>query len=172
MSRWQAVQNKIISIDEAIRRVNGCQWKNQKVVFTNGCFDILHQGHVVYLAKAADLGDVLILALNTDESVKRQGKGDDRPINNQDSRAIVLGALGFVDYIVFFNNDTPLDLIQNIKPNILVKGADYDANESDETSKKYIVGRKEVLANGGEVKTVELEDGFSTTGLISRMRQF
>lgn len=171
MSRYQALQNKIVSLEKAKQLVTIWQLQNNKIVFTNGCFDILHQGHVTYLAKTADVGNKLILALNTDASVKRQGKGDDRPVNNQDARAKVLSALGVVDAVIFFNEDTPLDLIKTLKPNVLVKGADYDADETDETSKKYIVGSKEVKYWGGEVKTIDLEDGFSTTNILNKIRK-
>ncbi|MGB0933141.1 MAG: adenylyltransferase/cytidyltransferase family protein [Lishizhenia sp.] len=170
MSRYKALQNKIVSLEKAKQLVGIWQLQNQKVVFTNGCFDILHQGHITYLAKTADVGNRLILALNTDASVKRQGKGEDRPINSQDARAKVLAALGFVDAVIFFDKDTPLDLITALQPDILTKGADYDANETDETSKKYIVGSKEVKSWNGEVVTIDLEDGFSTTNILSKIR--
>ncbi len=170
MGRYQALQNKIVSLEKAKQLVSIWQLKNYKVVFTNGCFDILHQGHVTYLAKTADTGNKLILALNTDASVKRQGKGDDRPINNQDARAKVLSALGFVDAVIFFDDDTPLDLIKVLQPDVLTKGADYDATEMDESSPKYIVGNKEIKTWNGEVKTIDLEDGFSTTNILSKIR--
>lgn len=170
MSRYKALQNKIVSLEKAKQLVGIWQLQNQKVVFTNGCFDILHQGHITYLAKTADVGNKLILALNTDVSVKRQGKGEDRPINSQDARAKVLAALGFVDAVIFFDKDTPIDLIKTLQPDILTKGADYDANETDETSKKYIVGSKEVKSWNGEVITIDLEDGFSTTNILSKIR--
>jgi rfaE bifunctional protein nucleotidyltransferase chain/domain len=138
-------------------------WKtnNQKIVFTNGCFDILHRGHVEYLAKAKDLGDKLIIGLNTDDSVKRLGKSPDRPINNEETRAIVLSALECVDAIVLFNEDTPLQLITLILPNVLVKGSDYQIEN--------IVGYKEVTENGGEVKTIDFVQGFSTTSILKKL---
>jgi len=147
------------------------QMKGDRVVFTNGCFDILHKGHVTYLAEAAERGDRLIVALNTDSSVKMQGKGDDRPVNDQDARGIVLAALGFVDLIVYFEDQTPLDVIRELLPDILVKGADYDPNETDPASKRYIVGSDIVRKNGGDVFTIDLVDGFSTTSILKRLEK-
>lgn len=138
-------------------------WKaaGEKVVFTNGVFDLLHLGHVTYLAKAADLGDKLIIGLNTDASVKRL-KGESRPINDQNNRAALLASLFFVDAVVLFEDDTPRDLIAQLLPDILVKGADYTVEQ--------IAGAKEVLANGGEVKTITLVDGYSSTSIINRIK--
>ncbi len=147
------------------------QMKGDRVVFTNGCFDILHKGHVTYLAEAAERGDRLIVALNTDSSVKMQGKGDDRPVNDQDARGIVLAAIGFVDLIVYFEDQTPLDVIRELLPDILVKGADYDPNETDPASKRYIVGSDIVRKNGGDVFTIDLVDGFSTTSILKRLEK-
>ena len=171
MSRLSYLENKIVSIEEAKRLISLWQMKGDKVVFTNGCFDILHKGHVTYLAKSADLGNRLVVALNTDSSVREQGKGDDRPINSEDARAIVLAGLGFVDLIVFFSEQTPLDIIKELLPDVLVKGADYDPEEKDANSKKYIVGSDVVRANGGEVKVIDLVDGFSTTSILSKIKK-
>ena len=132
----------------------------QKIVFTNGVFDILHRGHVEYLAKAKSFGDVLILGLNSDASVKRL-KGTNRPINKQLDRAIVLLSLESVDYVVSFSEDTPQKLIAAVKPDVLVKGADYKISE--------IVGAEFVLSHGGSVKTVKLTKGRSTTNTIKKM---
>ena len=170
MSRLSYLKNKIVSTEEATRIVNGWKMKGENVVFTNGCFDILHQGHVVYLAKAAELGDRLVIGLNSDASIKKQNKGAERPINQQEAREIVLGALGFVDLIVLFESDTPIDLIEALNPNTLVKGADYDPDETDITSKKYIVGSDFVRQHNGQVAVIELEEGFSTTNLINKMK--
>lgn len=139
-------------------------WKNEgkKVVFTNGVFDLLHIGHITYLAKASELGDKLIIGLNSDSSVKRI-KGDDRPVNDQNSRAALLAALFFVDGIVLFEEDTPLNLIRTLLPHILVKGADYAVEN--------IVGAKEVIANGGEVKTIDFVEGYSSTSIIEKIRK-
>ncbi len=171
MSRLSYLKNKIVSPEEATRIVNGWKMKGEKAVFTNGCFDILHQGHVVYLAKAAELGDRLVIGLNSDASIKRQNKGAERPINNQEAREIVLSALGFVDLIVIFENDTPIDLIQKLNPDVLVKGADYDPSETNSNSKKYIVGSDFVRQNNGQVAVIELEEGFSTTALIHKIKK-
>ncbi len=143
--------------------LDNCKKQNKKIVFTNGCFDILHRGHVEYLAKARDLGDVLILGLNTDESVKRQNKSPDRPINNEQTRATILAGLECVNAIAFFNEDTPYNLINFIKPTVLVKGNDYKAED--------IVGYDIVTKNGGQVITIQLVDGFSTTKLIEKMKR-
>jgi rfaE bifunctional protein nucleotidyltransferase chain/domain len=171
MSRLTYLQSKIVSLDEAKRRVAMWHMKGDRVVFTNGCFDILHQGHVTYLAEAAQLGDRLVVALNTDASVRQQGKGDDRPVNNEEARGIVLAALGFVDLIVYFEDQTPLCVIEELLPDILVKGADYDPNETDPTSKRYIVGSDIVRMNGGDVVAIDLVEGFSTTSIISRLKK-
>lgn len=170
MGRFEQVKHKVVSVQEMKERIQ--EWKNsgEKVVFTNGCFDILHEGHVTYLAKAADFGSKLIIAINTDASVKRQGKGEERPINPESSRALILASLGFVDGVVFFDEDTPVSVIELLKPDVLVKGADYDADEKDPSGKKYIVGRETILANGGEVKTVALVEGFSTTNIVKKLK--
>jgi len=169
--RLKFVVSKVSDITSMNRTIEGWRLKGDRIVFTNGCFDILHKGHVTYLAKAASLGDRLIVALNTDTSVKRQGKGENRPINPQDARALVLSSLGFVDGVVFFDEDTPIDVISLLKPDILVKGADYDPDETDATSKKYIVGSKEVKSYGGKVVAIDLVDGFSTTAIIEKSEQ-
>ena len=133
----------------------------EKVVFTNGCFDILHKGHVVYLEEAASLGDHLVIGLNSDDSTRRL-KGSGRPINNQSSRAYVLAALGFADAIVVFDEDTPKDLIAHLTPDILVKGGDYNAAD--------VVGGAHVRANGGEVVILDYLEGFSTTSIEDRIK--
>ena len=171
MKTLNKIRQKLASLDDAVAVIREWQKNGQKVVFTNGCFDILHEGHVTYLAQSADEGDKLIIGLNTDASVKRQGKGDDRPVNGELSRALILAALGFVDLIVLFDEDTPLELIKALKPDVLVKGADYDPTELDETSKKYIVGSKEIRANGGSVKAIALVQGFSTTAILNKIKK-
>ena len=130
---------------------------NKKVVFTNGCFDIIHAGHIDYLNKAKALGDVLIVGLNTDDSVKRI-KGDKRPIINQDERAEIISNIKPVDYVVFFDEDTPAELINKLVPDILIKGADWKIDE--------IAGGETVIANGGEVKTIEFVNDQSTSQII------
>jgi len=141
--------------------VTAWQKEGKKVVFTNGVFDLLHLGHVTYLAKAAELGDKLIIGLNADSSVKRI-KGEDRPINDQNNRAALLASLFFVDGVVLFEEDTPLNLISILLPDILVKGADYTIDN--------IVGAKEVIANGGEVKTITFVEGYSSTSIINKIK--
>ncbi len=140
------------------------QWKQtgKKVVFTNGCFDILHLGHVDYLEKARELGDKLVLGLNTDDSVSRF-KGPERPIQNQNSRAHVLASLQFIDLVVFFNEDTPLNLISELVPNVLVKGSDYLAEN--------IVGADVVKRAGGVVKTIDFVPGYSTTRILEKIKK-
>ncbi len=170
MGKFEQIKHKVSSLEEMAQRVQEWKQSGEKVVFTNGCFDILHEGHVTYLAKAADFGSKLIIAINTDASVKRQGKGEERPINPESSRALILASLEFVDGVVFFDEDTPVSVIESLKPGILVKGADYDANEADPSNKKYIVGREAILATGGEVKTVALVEGFSTTNIVKKLK--
>lgn len=169
--RLKYVEDKIVDHETAVRRIGTWQFKEDKIVFTNGCFDILHKGHVSYLAEAAGLGNKLVVALNTDASVRRQGKGDDRPVNNEDARSMVMASLGFVDLVVFFDDDTPLDLISNLKPDVLVKGADYDPDETDSTSKSYIVGSDLMRELGGEVRAIPLIEGYSTTSIISKLKK-
>ena len=137
--------------------------KGDRIVFTNGCFDLLHRGHVTYLQEAAALGDRLVIGLNSDNSVRRQGKGPERPLNDQDSRAKVLSALRLVDAVVIFEEDTPLALIEAIVPDVLVKGGDW--------SEDRIVGAEVVRKNGGEVKSLALVEGFSTTALVEKVRR-
>ncbi|MEN9348761.1 MAG: hypothetical protein RLZZ77_2272 [Bacteroidota bacterium] len=147
------------------------QWKanGEKVVFTNGVFDILHIGHVHYLNQAKAQGQRLVVGLNADSSVKRLGKGDNRPINPEEARAGVLNGLKAIDAVVVFSEDTPLNLITTLLPDVLVKGGDYDPNETDERKKTYMVGSKEVRANGGTVVAIPLVEGFSTTGILDKM---
>ena len=148
---WNTIQDQILI------------WKseNKKIVFTNGCFDILHLGHVEYLSKAADLGDILVVGVNSDNSPYWLTKGPNRPINNQDTRSIILSSLMFVDGVILFSDDTPLNLITLILPDVLVKGKDYKAEN--------IVGYDAVKINGGEIKTIELTEGYSTTNIIGRL---
>lgn len=162
--------SKIIELSQAEMDSELWQERAEKVVFTNGVFDILHKGHCSYLKDSARLGNRLIVGLNSDASVKRLGKGEDRPLNDEKARAFVLSCLSFVDAIVIFDNDTPLELIKGIKPNILVKGGDYDPEELDHNSKKYIVGSDIVRNEGGEVRTIDLVEGYSTTALIERIK--
>ena len=154
------LRDKIKVLPELIRIRKNLKKEGQKVVFTNGVFDILHRGHVEYLEKAKSLGEVLMLGLNTDASVKKI-KGSNRPVMGQDDRAIVLAGLSSVDYICFFEEETPANLIRQLIPDILVKGGDYRIDD--------IVGRETVEANGGKVVTIDLVNGQSTTSLIEKM---
>lgn len=169
MTRLENLQNKIVNLEEAKRRMG--IWRNAglKVAFTNGCFDILHKGHVTYLTQASEYSNRLVVGLNSDVSVKRQGKGENRPINDEDARLTVLAGLGVVDLVVLFDQDTPLELIQELQPDFVVKGADYDPEENDPSSKKYIVGKEVMQATGGEVIAIPLVEGFSTTGIIEKL---
>jgi rfaE bifunctional protein nucleotidyltransferase chain/domain len=153
---------RIVDLVQIQRLCNIWRMKGDRIVFTNGCFDILHRGHVEYLHEAAALGDRLVIGVNTDASVKRLGKGDGRPYNDENSRAKVLAALRLVDAVVLFDQDTPLELIQNIGPDVLVKGGDYTEDQ--------IVGAEYVRANGGEVRSLKLVDGYSTTRLVGRIQ--
>ncbi len=165
----EVIQSKIFSLDELIKPLIVWRFKGQKTVFTNGCFDILHRGHIDYLAKASDLGDQLIVGINSDASVKRLGKASSRPLQDELTRAMIIASLHFVNAVIIFDEDTPLDLITFVKPNILVKGADYNVLEINPESRKYIVGSDIVRANGGEVKTLEYLEGFSTTSIEQKI---
>ena len=151
----------ISTVEEVRAFRDALEAQGQKLVFTNGVFDLLHLGHITYLAKAAELGDKLIIGLNSDASVKRI-KGPERPVNDQNNRAALLAALFFVDAVVLFGDDTPLNLITGLMPDVLIKGADYQVEN--------IVGAKEVLADGGEVKTIDLVEGYSSTSIINKIR--
>jgi len=135
--------------------------EGKRIVFTNGCFDILHRGHVTYLAEARKLGDLLIVGLNSDASVKRL-KGPERPINNEADRQYVLSQLKSVDFVEIFTDDTPLELIKKINPKVLVKGGDWKIDQ--------IVGGKEVIASGGDVFSLNFVDGYSTTNIIHKIQ--
>ncbi|WP_412972018.1 bifunctional D-glycero-beta-D-manno-heptose-7-phosphate kinase/D-glycero-beta-D-manno-heptose 1-phosphate adenylyltransferase HldE [Glaciecola sp. MF2-115] len=150
----------VMNAEQLRLAVQQAQHKGERVVMTNGCFDILHSGHVAYLTEAATLGDRLIVAVNTDDSVRKL-KGEGRPINNLQRRMAVLAGLSAVDWVVPFSEDTPQSLIANILPDVLVKGGDYQIHE--------IAGGKEVIANGGEVRVLLFEEGVSTTGIISQI---
>jgi rfaE bifunctional protein nucleotidyltransferase chain/domain len=171
ISRIEYIENKILDKETIQRQVGEWKLKKKKIVFTNGCFDILHHGHIEYLAKSAELGDKLIIGINTDDSVRLLQKGKGRPVNKQESRALLIAALGFVDAVVLFNESTPIHLIELIKPNILVKGGDYNHNEKDILSKNYIVGSDIVYKNDGEVRTIPLKSGFSTTEIINKIKR-
>jgi rfaE bifunctional protein nucleotidyltransferase chain/domain len=159
----QTIHSKIFT-DKDATRPTIAQWaeKGQRVVFTNGCFDIVHKGHIDYLYEASKLADKMVIGLNTDASVQ-QLKGEGRPVNNNQARALIIAALGFVDMVVFFGEETPKELINVIQPDVLTKGSDYIAEN--------IVGYDTVMAKGGKVTTIDLTDGFSTTDLIERIKK-
>ncbi|MDI9870105.1 D-glycero-beta-D-manno-heptose 1-phosphate adenylyltransferase [Flectobacillus roseus] len=155
-------QDKICTLEQAIDQVEKWQSEGKKIVFTNGCFDIVHLGHIDYLEKARKLGDKLVLGLNTDASVNRL-KGPTRPVVNEYARSRMMAAFEFVDTVILFDEPTPLQVIEQVKPDILVKGDDYTV--------ETIVGSDFVLAKGGEVKTISLVEGYSTTSLIQKIKQ-
>lgn len=159
----EVLQSKIITDPVVLDRLIAVwKFKENKIVFTNGCFDLIHRGHVEYLAKASVLGDVLVVGLNTDASV-RSIKGKTRPLQDEYTRALILAAMRFIDYVVLFDEDTPENLIRKIQPDVLVKGGDYKPSE--------IVGSDIVTAKGGKVVTIELVENFSTTKLIKKIRK-
>jgi rfaE bifunctional protein nucleotidyltransferase chain/domain len=154
MNRIDSVRAKILNEKSLESWLVRMRFKNMKIVFTNGCFDILHPGHILYLSQAADHGDVLIIGLNSDASVRRL-KGKGRPVIDQDSRALILASLCFVTAVVFFDEDTPFNLIRHIQPDVLVKGSDYKPEE--------IVGYDIVQSRGGEVVTIDFVEGYSSS---------
>ena len=162
MSQWNTLQSKVYNTTSLKLQVAEWRKDNQKIVFTNGCFDLLHLGHVNYLAKARDLGSKLIIGLNTDASVYRI-KGPSRPVKDQKSRATILAAMLFVDAVIFFDEETPIDLITWVQPDFLVKGGDYTL--------EGVVGHEIVLENGGEVKTIPFVEGYSSSKLIEKITQ-
>jgi D-glycero-beta-D-manno-heptose 1-phosphate adenylyltransferase len=158
----EIISSKIFDKEKLMRQLAVWNFKDKKIVFTNGCFDFIHLGHIDYLMKAADAGDVLIIGLNSDESVRRL-KGAGRPVNNNQARSLTLASFSFVDAVILFDEDTPYELIHRIQPDVLVKGKDYKTEE--------IAGHDIVLAKGGQVITVDLLPGYSTTALIERLKQ-
>jgi rfaE bifunctional protein nucleotidyltransferase chain/domain len=163
MKMTHSSAGKVISRKEAARWVRDQQARGLKVVFTNGCFDLLHPGHVGYLEEARSLGDALIVAVNTDASVRRLGKGSGRPLNPERDRARVLAALAAVDRVVLFDEDTPKEILTELEPDVLVKGGDYQAEE--------VAGREVVLARGGQVRILPFREGYSTTLLVERLHR-
>lgn len=162
MKRADLIPQKIFSKEHLLQRVANWRLMGKKIVFTNGVFDILHQGHIYSLSEAAKEGDYLIIGLNADVSVKRL-KGESRPMNNEQSRALVLASLVMVDAVITFEEDTPLELIKSIMPDVLVKGGDYTVDQ--------IAGAKEVIANGGRVVINPILEGFSTTAIIAQSKK-
>lgn len=160
MNYYDNIRSKILDDKGLELWLEDCRRSGKKIVFSNGCFDILHRGHVEYLSKAAAKGDVLIIGLNTDASVKRL-KGPTRPVNDENARAFVLAALEFVSAVTLFDEDTPYQLINKVQPDVLVKGSDYKPEN--------IVGYDIVMAKGGRVETIDLVEGFSTTKTIEKI---
>ena len=156
------IRDKIKTQEELAAILQEAKTSGRKIGFTNGCFDILHPGHVRYLEKAAEACDILAVGLNSDSSVKRI-KGPERPVNREDKRVEVLAALESVDYVTLFGEDTPLDLIEKLTPDVLFKGGDWTEDN--------IVGAGYVKANGGKVVVVPYEDGHSTTALIDKLKR-
>lgn len=152
---------QVLSIEKLVEQTDKLKSQGKKIVSTNGCFDILHVGHVRYLQKSAALGDVLVVCLNSDRSVKAL-KGDSRPVNNENDRAEVLAALGCVDFVVIFDEDTPVNYLAKIKPNIHTKGGDYDVNTLPEA--------KVIMDNGGRLEFISFVEGKSTTNIINKMK--
>ena len=161
MSNLNSIKSKIYALEGLNVQVESWKKSGKKVVFTNGCFDIVHRGHIEVLACTADLGNRLIIGLNSDQSIQAL-KGENRPIENEDSRAILLASLSFVDAIVLFSEETPLNLISTLMPDVLAKGGDYEI--------ETIVGHKIVQNNGGEVILVPFIEGYSSTNIIDKIK--
>jgi rfaE bifunctional protein nucleotidyltransferase chain/domain len=161
MDYLQVIQNKIIDKDALSKLVANYQLKNQKIVFTNGCFDLLHQGHVTYLAQAASLGNRLIVGINSDNSVQKL-KGIHRPIQDEKSRTLIMASLHVISAVIVFDEDTPLELIKIIKPDFLVKGGDWEPAK--------IVGSDIVQSYGGQVISIPFIDGYSTTAIETKIK--
>ena len=161
MKTVTAITKKIITREKLAKLARGWRLLGKKVAFTNGCFDILHEGHIFSLSQAAKEADILIVGVNSDASVKRL-KGESRPVNNENSRSLVLASLVITDFVVVFEEDTPFELITTFMPDVIVKGGDYTVEQ--------IVGAKEVIAYGGRVVINPIVEGFSTTGIIEKMR--
>jgi rfaE bifunctional protein nucleotidyltransferase chain/domain len=163
MSKLENIQHKIFSLEQLKASLNIWRLLEKKIVFTNGCFDLLHLGHIDYLAKAADLADKLVIGLNSDFSTNIL-KGPNRPITDEHSRSLILASFSFVDAVILFDDQTPLELIKSVRPDILVKGSDYTIEQ--------IIGSDIVLENGGQVKTIDYLPGYSTTLIEEKIRAF
>lgn len=161
MKAVNAIEKKIYTLPQLQAQLASWRVLNKTVAFTNGCFDILHEGHIASLSEAASEADYLVVGVNSDSSTKRL-KGPDRPVNHEHSRALLLASLAIVDAVVLFEEDTPLELIKTLMPDVLVKGGDYTIEQ--------IVGAKEVMANGGRVVINPIVEGFSTTGIIRQIK--
>ncbi len=161
IDKFDLIKSKILLQEDIAEKLAFLNFKKKKIVFTNGCFDIIHRGHVEYLAKAANHGDVLIVGLNSDKSIKKI-KGENRPIQDEYSRALILASMSFVKFVIIFDEETPYHLIQLIQPHILVKGSDYKPEN--------IVGSEIVLGKGGKVATIDFIEGFSTSSIINKLQ--
>lgn len=161
MQKTKLINKKIYSIESLKTKLNFWKFKDKKIVFTNGCFDLLHLGHIDYLSKASDYGDLLIIGLNTDKSVAKL-KGSGRPITDEKSRAAILASLFFVDAIILFDEETPIKLIELIQPDVLIKGSDYEVED--------IVGYDIVKAKGGQIITIDFLPGYSTTSIENKIK--
>ena len=157
----ERVKNKIFNKNNLLEKLEIWRDANKKIVFTNGCFDLIHLGHIEVLARSADLGDILIIGVNTDSSIKEL-KGNNRPIIEEDSRAQQLASLEFVDAVILFNEQTPLELIKVIKPNVITKGGDYNSEQ--------VVGNEIAIENEGEVIIIPLTQGYSTTSILDKIK--
>jgi len=164
MNNLEHIQSKIFSEDDPKLKnlLSTLHFEEKKIVFTNGVFDLLHLGHIDYLSKAKDLGNFLVVGVNSDASAKRLGKGENRPIKDEVSRTTIMAALRFVDMVIIFDEDTPYEIIKLVQPDILVKGADYKPEE--------IVGYDVVTAKGGSVVTIDFLPGYSTTAIEKKIR--
>lgn len=161
MTKSDFIQSKIVSLENIAFKLNVHRFLGKKIVFTNGCFDLMHKGHIKVLTDCAEFGDILVVGLNADVSVSRL-KGPNRPLQNQDSRAWVMASMHFVDYVVIFEEETPFELIKQIQPDVLVKGGDYEIEK--------IVGFDVVTQSGGKVVTVPLVEGYSTTNIENKIK--
>jgi D-beta-D-heptose 7-phosphate kinase/D-beta-D-heptose 1-phosphate adenosyltransferase len=160
MKKSNTLPERIFTMDEIRQETRRIRLKSKTIAFTNGVFDILHEGHISVLSEAAAFADVLIVGVNSDASVKKI-KGENRPVNNENSRALIMASLIMVDAVVIFDEETPIELIKTLKPDVLVKGGDYTL--------ETIVGSKEVLDAGGRVEIIPIKEGFSTTGIIEKI---
>lgn len=160
MQNPDKIESRVLSISDALNKVKDWKKQGKTIAFTNGCFDLLHRGHIYSLSQAAKEADYLIVGLNSDSSTKKL-KGEGRPVNDEESRALLLASLVMVDGVVIFNEDTPLELIKKLLPDVLVKGGDYAVEQ--------IAGAKEVIANGGRVVINPIVQGYSTTSLVDKI---
>ncbi len=162
MMHTDRIRNKIFGRTALAAQCNEWRRQGRKIVFTNGCFDILHKGHLEILTRSAEFGDILVVALNTDASVKKL-KGEQRPVNNEDFRTWMMASLEIVDAVILFDEQTPAELIESITPDIIVKGGDYTVDQ--------VVGAEHVISHGGEVRIIPIVKGYSTTGIIEAIQK-